>query len=415
MIRKLRRRFIRIALIALTAAMVLVAGVVNAANWVSVRRELTETLNFLSGIGGPPDREDMGGRMTGKNRHARNLVGESRWFAVTLEEDGTPRSYDLINMPDMTEDTAAALAARARLSVTGGSAFEQDYLYTVKADPRGGRVVIFLDCETRLTAVRTLALISLTACVGGFLLAWLFVTLASRKAIEPTIRNMEQQKQFITNASHELKTPLTVISTNMELMEMERPGSQWVRSTQRQTAQMRHLVDEMVYLSRMEEENAPLQMETVMIAPLLRETADPFLAMAEYQGKTMTLEAEDGLAVRGDRASLERLLSTLLDNAVKYASGDGNIIVRARAEGRHAVLTVANDVPEPLTQEQCRQLFDRFYRADPSRNKDKQGGFGIGLAIAAAIVEKHGGSITAGMEDGRLKFTCRMMRSIGRP
>lgn len=154
--------------------------------------------------------------------------------------------------------------------------------------------------------------------------------------------------------------------------------------------------------------------DAVMIAPLLRETADPFLAMAEYQGKTMTLEAEDGLAVHGDRASLERLMSTLLDNAVKYASGDGNIIVRARAEGRHALLTVANDVPEPLTQEQCRQLFDRFYRADPSRNKDKQGGFGIGLAIAAAIVEKHGGSITAGMEDGRLKFTCRMMRSIGR-
>ena len=95
---------------------------VNAANWVSVRRELTETLNFLSGIGGPPDREDMGGRATGRSRHARNLVGESRWFAVTLEEDGTPRSYDLINMPDMTEDTAAALAARARLS--GGQTSE---------------------------------------------------------------------------------------------------------------------------------------------------------------------------------------------------------------------------------------------------------------------------------------------------
>ena len=409
MIRKLQRRFIRIALVVLAVAMVLVVGIVNAANWFSVRAELADTLSFLA-ENSTMSREDMGGRMDGRNRHARNLVSESRWFSVFLDRDGTIRNINLASMPDLDEQTASSLAAQAVSQSFTRSAFLQDYLYEIRDNPRGRQTVLFLNCETKLAAVRTLALISALACLGGILLAWLLVALFSRKAIEPTVRNMEQQKQFITNASHELKTPLTVISTNMELLQMEQPDSPWVKSTQRQTAQMRHLVDELVYLSRMEEENAPLVMESLPLAPLLRETAEPFTAMAEYQGKAMAVEAEEGLILRGDRASVQRLLSTLLDNAVKYAAPEGSIRVNARGEGRHVLLTVANDVSAPLTKAQCRQLFDRFYRADPSRNKDQQSGFGIGLAIAAAIVEKHGGTITAAMEGSRLVFACKLPR-----
>ena len=409
MIRKLQRRFIRIALAVLAVAMVLVVGIVNAANWFSVRGELAETLFFLA-ENSTMSREDMGGRMDGRNRHARNLVSESRWFSVFLDRDGGIRNINLTSMPDLDEQTAGDLAAQAADRDGTQPAFLQDYLYVIRNGPRGEQTILFLNCETRLAALRTLALISALACLGGILLAWLLVALFSRRAIEPTIRSMEQQKQFITNASHELKTPLTVISTNMELMQMEHPDSQWVKSTQRQTAQMRHLVEELVYLSRMEEENAPLVMESLSVAPLLRETAEPFAAMAEYQGKAMTVEADEGLTLRGDRASVQRLLSTLLDNAVKYAAAEGSILVSARGEGRHVLLTVANDVSRPLTEEQCRQLFDRFYRADASRNKEKQSGFGIGLAIAAAIVEKHGGSISAAMEGSRLVFTCRLPR-----
>ena len=407
MIRKLRRRFIRIALVALTAAMVLVAGIVNAANWFSVRGELTETLSFLS-ENNTISREDMGRRMDGKNRHARNLVSESRWFSAFIDQDGVLRNINLANIPDLDEQTASALVEQAFSQSGARTAFLQDYLYTVRDNPRGGRTALFLNCETKLAAVRTLAWISALACAGGILLAWLFVTLASRKAIEPTVRNMERQKQFITNASHDLKTPLTVISTNMELLQMEQPDNPWVKSTQRQTAQLRHLVDELVYLSRMEEENAPLVMDTIPVAPLLQEVSDPFAAMSDYQGKTLTVEADESLTVRGDRASIQRLMSTLLDNAVKYTPAEGSIRAAARGDGRHVLLTVANDVSQPLTEEQCRQLFDRFYRADPSRNKDRQSGFGIGLAIAAAIAEKHGGSISAAMEGSRLVFSCRL-------
>jgi signal transduction histidine kinase len=232
------------------------------------------------------------------------------------------------------------------------------------------------------------------------------VMLASRKAVEPTIRNMEQQKQFITNASHELKTPLTVISTNMELLEMETGDNPWIKSTQKQTAALRRLVDELVYLSRMEEENPPLTVEELDAGKLLEETAEPFVSMAEFGGREMTVEAEEGLRMTGDRASLQRLMSTLCDNAVKYAS-DGPIRAEIHAEGKNqVVLRVSNPVAEPLSKQQCEQLFNRFYRVDESRNKDKKSGFGIGLAIAAAIAEKHGGRISAAMEGNNLVFTC---------
>ena len=409
MIRKLKRRFIRIALVSLSVAMVLVVLVVNAANWISVRSELSGALSFLMDNNSVPGPDEMRGRMQGKPAHMRNLVGESSWFAVFFDEEGNQVGANLRSMIDADEETAVSLANQA-LETGKESAFLRDYLFRIQEGPRGGRIVVLLNCETRLAAVRSLALISALACVGGILLAFLLVVLASRKAIEPTLRNMEQQKQFITNASHELKTPLTVISTNMELMKMEHPEDPWVRSTQKQTSQMRHLVDELVYLSRMEEENAPLTLEPLSLAPLLREAAEPFSAMAEFQGKSLTVDAEENLLLQGDRASVQRLFSTLLDNAVKYASPEGKILVSARGDGRYILLTFSNDVPEPLTEEQCRQLFDRFYRADPSRNKEKQSGFGIGLAIAAAIVEKHGGTLSAAMEGDRLVFTCRLPR-----
>ena len=410
MIKKLQRRFIRIAVITLTIAMVLVVGLVNLANWISVRAELSETLSFLAENGGADLRDPLEPRLMGKNRHTRNIVSESRWFSAFLDGNGAIRMLNLSNMNETNEQTARALTEQA-LARGVSSGFLQDYLYQIAASKDGGRTVLFLHCETRITAVRTLALISAGACAGGILLAWLLVTLASRKAVEPTIRNMEQQKQFITDASHELKTPLTVISTNMELLQMETPDNAWVRSTQKQTAQMRHLVDELVYLSRMEEESAPLALENLPLNPLLADTAEPFIAMAEFQGRDMRLLTEENLHISGDEPSIRRLISTLCDNAVKYAEGEGPILVEAAAEGRFVRLSVSNGVKEPLTPAQCEALFRRFYRADPSRSKEKQSGFGIGLAIAAAIAEKHGGSIRAAMEDGgRLRITCLLPR-----
>ncbi|MDO4484653.1 MAG: HAMP domain-containing sensor histidine kinase [Clostridia bacterium] len=416
MITKLRIQFIRIAMAALASAMILAVAAVNIANWVNVQNDLHETLTFLTESTELPSKDDNGSLpkepngnspTNKRNKHVRNMVSESRWCSVIVRAEDHAMRVNLHNVEELDEAAAEALA-RQVLTEGKPEGFHQQYLYLVKPTQRGETRVVMLNCETKLNDVQNLATFSGIVCVAGMLLALLFVSLASKKAIEPTLNNIRRQKEFITNAGHELKTPLTVITTNTELLQMELPDNRWLKSTQKQAAQLRHLVDEMVYLSRMEEENAPIGHEPLNFSALLEEAADPFAVMAEFQGKTMDLQAEPSLNMQGDAAAIKRLISTLMDNAVKYAPEGGTICVEAFHEGRQLVFRVSNDVSAPLTESQCSHLFDRFYRADAARSKEGQSGFGIGLSIAAAIVEKHSGTIRAAMEGHRLVIVCKL-------
>ena len=451
MIRKLRRRFVGITLLALTLAMVLVVGIINLSNWFSVRQELLNTVALIaetesSGAAGPDvlpkedaaavsedaetpppfpkDQNGAGasGRLRGQHfdrgwarqqlqdsRHARNMVSESLWFSVVSDASGSLALLDSRRITELSEETCLSLASRA-LASGKASGFIDDYAFQtlVSSDQS---LVVLMNCETRFAAVRTLLLISGLACIVGILLAFVVSMLASGYAIQPTLRNIEQQKRFITDASHELKTPLTVISTNMQLLALETPDNPWVESTRKQTASLRRLVDELVYLSRLEEDHPSLVFEPLRIASLIREVTEPYEAMAEFNGSEFSVNADDSLWISGDAPSVTRMLSTLCDNAAKYAVPDKPVRVSAEAAGRQVRIRISNGVPVPLTPKQCSHLFDRFYRADPSRSKGKKAGFGIGLSIAAAVAEKHGGSASAEMEsDSRLALTVLLPR-----
>ena len=400
MIRAIRRRFIRIAILVLALAMVLVAVIINAANWANVRAELWETLSTLSETGG------KGGRRGGWSRHMRNTLDESRFFSAMLLADGTCALADTSRVADVD---AAELTRVAEAALNGGreSGFAEDYLYVV-AERGGGRVALFLNCETKLTRVRRLALISAIACAGCILLAWLLVALFSSRAIRPLVENAVQQKQFITDAGHELKTPLTVISANMDVLALETGPNEWIQSTRKQVANMRGLVGELIYLSRLDEEDARLVRQDVDLSRALLETAEPFAGMAEFSGKALEADAGENIRLTGDEAALRRLISILCDNAVKYAP-EGDVIRIALRRGRKGVvLTAENGLSEPMTPETLRHLFDRFYRADASRSRES-GGYGIGLSVARAVAEKHGGEIHAEQTpEGRIRFTCRL-------
>ena len=406
MIEKLRSRFFRIAFIAMTVAMLLVAAAINVINWFNVRSELSETLTMLAeNQTEPPERGNLPFRE--RSRHQKNLINESSFFVASWSEERGANLRGQLQDESIDQSEALSMVTEAAQSGnTEGTVGEYRFLKTENS--LSEEVYIFLNAETRLTQIRNLALFSLVACAVGILLASIAVSLYSRKAIEPLLKNEREQKQFITDASHELKTPLTVISANMDVLSMDVPNNTWIHSTQKQVAQMRRLVDELVYLSRLEEGGRVLETKPIQIRKLLEEVAEPFAAMAEFQGKKMEVRAEDGLTVSGDEAALQRLFSTLCDNAVKYTPEDGEIIAEARADGKQALIRFSNTVSEPLTEEQCQRLFQRFYRADPSRDKGKRGGFGIGLAIAAAIAEKHGGSVAAEMQSLRLVITCRL-------
>ncbi len=401
MIRGIRRRFIRIALAVLALAMVLLAGVINAANWVNVKGGLTETLTTLADSGGIPGRGfGLRGR---RSRGLQNRLDESRFFTVTVLPGGEPTLGDASRETGYTADQLTQIASGA-LATGRDSGFFQDYMYLVKRQDNGLSTAVFLNCETRLEAVRRLALISAGACVAGVLLAWLLVALFSDRAIRPMIENAEQQKRFITDAGHELKTPLTVISANMDVLALEQGDSEWIDSTRKQVANLRGLVGELIYLSRLDEEDARLQWAEFDLTEAVRGAAEPFEGMAEFGGKALEPDLREGVQLRGDAAAVKRLVSVLCDNAVKYAPEGDTITLTLRAEGRRAVMTVENGLSSPLAPEALKHLFDRFYRADASRSKDS-GGYGIGLSVARAIAEKHGGDIAVKQAGARLRFT----------
>ena len=400
MINGIRRRFIRIALGVLSLAMILVVVIINTANWLNVRSELRGTMGALM----ESDRQNPG--KGGPNRHMRNMLDESRYFVVHVGAGGETALQDRTRMMDADEEEINSIATQA-LRNGRESGFYGDYLYSV-SEGLGGKTAVFLNCETRLNSVRRLALISAIACAGCILIAWLLVALFSRRAIKPLVDNAIMQKRFITDAGHELKTPLTVISANMDVLTLETGPNEWIQSTQKQVANMRGLVNEMIYLSRLDEEDAKLKREDVDLSKLVREAAEPFVGMADFSGKAMTVEVEDSIRLIGDGAALQRLVSILCDNAVKYApDGDTIRLILSRGK-RDAVLKVENGIGRPLSQDQLAHLFDRFYRTDDSRSRES-GGYGIGLSVAKAIVEKHGGTILAQQEDGGkiLRFVCR--------
>ena len=426
MMKQIRQRFIRIAILALTLAMLLVAGVINAVHFVNTSAELKETLSYIvendnanaQKKQGKFDGEKKETKSTydsaqqvghkGGNHRMDTKLEESRYFIAIENSDGELFLGEGSKETEYAKEELLAIAEDV-FSSGSESGHTKNYLYQVTDKDDGSRVAVFLNYESKKEEVLALALISLGACVAGILLSLLLVSLLSKKAIKPMMDNIERQKQFITDAGHELKTPLTAISANMDVLSMDIGSNEWVQGTQKQVANMRKLVNELVYLSRMDEEDSALERREFDLSNAVQEVAEPFVGMAEFNGKNLIVDVEDDLTYCGDEAAIRRLISILCENAVKYAPEDTDIKVSLSRSGKNIELRTENAMKEPLSEEALTRLFDRFYRGDESRSKEETGGFGIGLSVARAITEKHSGTIKAQKtDDDKLKIICTL-------
>ena len=232
------------------------------------------------------------------------------------------------------------------------------------------------------------------------------MVLCSRRAIDPVVQASERQKQFITDASHELKTPITVIATSLKVLEMETGKQKWIDKARTQTEKLTELVNSLVTLSRMDEEKTPLRFAPFAVSDAVRETAESFRDFAESNGHALRLEIAPELAFSGDEYAIRQLVSILLDNAVKYAAEGTEIAFSLEKTKKGVLLSSANVSRMPVAPEELDKLFDRFYRADPARSGT--GGFGIGLSIARSIAEGHKGGIRASLEDGKICFRAEL-------
>lgn len=275
----------------------------------------------------------------------------------------------------------------------------------------GWQEVLPPDMREDIQEVARQKLLSMLALSGGVgLLCWLgmlaLVMVLSRKAIRPIGVSIEKQKQFVTNAGHELKTPLAIIQANTEAMELHQGENKWTRNIKAQTARLSGLMGNLLTLARMDEAGDLSPARPVDLSALAQESAESFREAAALRGVAMEETVAPDLTIQSDREHMIQLLSILLDNAVKYTAAGGSIALLLAREGNVVCLQVRN-APAQTLEGDLSHLFDRFYRGDPARTQ-KSGGYGIGLSAAQAIVQAWKGTIGARMEgENTVVFTVR--------
>lgn len=404
MIDRLRRQFIMIAMLSVTLVVLLTAVSINVFNYLSTDKSLSGTLQMIEENQGMIP-QFPGGKPGKPPRDQFNpeTPYSTRYFVLYYSAGGTLDRADMRHIAAVTEEDANRFLSVA-LDRGEGMGYTGDYKYYVTRAGDDRYLAIFLDCQRELHSIRTFALISLLVAAISVALVYVLIWLFSKKAIEPTVKSVEKQKRFITDASHELKTPLTVIATSLKVLEMEVGRQKWIDKAQAQTEHMTRLVNDLVTLARLDEEKPPLRFVRFDISGVVAETAESFRDFAAAEGHPLEIEAAPGLSCRGDEYAIRQLVSVLLDNAVKYADSGGSIRLRLESAPKGVVLRVYNPCAG-LDITELDKLFDRFYRPDRSRSK-QTGGFGVGLSIARSIVEAHHGSIRAECpEEGVIQFT----------
>ena len=322
----------------------------------------------------------------------------STFYSVAFSEDGTVLSVEN-GGNELYEEEELTSIARGLMEKNESSGKVDSLSYIVRSKP-GYTLVAFMD-NTVTDSSLNMLLHNILIVGGAAIVVLFFISLyLSKRIIQPLEENDRKQKQFISDASHELKTPVAVIGTNAEMLSREVGENEWLANIQYENERMGELVRQLLELSRAE--NAGAAMEPLDFSRIVTGETLAFESLAFDKGKTIESDIEENIRVTGSANQLTQLISVLLDNAVRHSAGSG-IEVSLKRQGGSAVLSVINE-SEEIPPEKLMHLFDRFYRVDEARSGDGHH-YGLGLSIAKAVAEKHGGSIHAACEDGKIRFT----------
>lgn len=410
MIRRLRRKLILACMVSLALVLAVILGGVNLMSYHKMVTDADAILALLDANGGnfPKNRGAEGTRPDGEPPARKNPFDpggispetpyESRFFSVLLDADGQSLQVDTGQV--VAVDEAAAVEYAQKVWASGRrSGFLEYYRYLV-CEEEQGTLIVFLDCGRSLSTFLSTLLTSVLLALLGLLAVLVLLLILSKHIVRPVAESYEKQKQFIADAGHELKTPITIIGADADLAEMECGENQWIADIRRQAQRLTRLTNDLIYLSRMEEEQPKLQPIEFPLSDVAEEMAQSFQALAKSQGKELLLRIQPMLSFTGDEKAIRQLLSILLDNALKYSADSAPLTLKLEKQGRTILLTVSNPVAQPMEQDKLSHLFDRFYRTDQSRNSET-GGYGLGLSIARSIVLAHKGKIRAESPDGR--------------
>ena len=402
MINKLKRKFLVIGTVFMFILMTILVTTMNTVNYLNVCSEADAVLNVLAkpffpfdGDKKPTfDPKDMDGFIP--RDMSPEVPYESRFFSVRISSNGKVEQSDLSRIVSVDEDSADYYINKA-MDSNNDRGFIGQFRYYKTTDDNGTRI-IFLDCGRKLASFMSFLWISIFVGLAGCVVVFIAFILTAGKIVAPIAESYEKQKRFISDAGHEIKTPLTIINANVDLLELDEEKEELTEIRQ-QTKRLTELTNNLVLLSKMEESGHTLQKIDFPLSDLVNETAASFRAPAAANEIKLDINVESGITINGAPDSIRQLVSLLLDNAVKYAPSDSTITLELAVQRKAAVLSVLNKTKDKIKSDDLLRIFDRFYRTDTSRNSET-GGHGIGLSIAKAITEAHGGTISASTKTG---------------
>ena len=402
MIKKLQIKFVILSMSALLLVLSIIMVSINLVNYHSVIRDADKVLVLLSENQGKfPVRKgekDMMGKELPPNM-SPELPYESRYFSVSLNKNtGSVIQAETSRITSVDTSEAIAYAQEVIDSGrTGGFLSRFRYLVNTGTD---SVQVIFLDCGRRLDSFRAFLLASVGISFAGYLVVFALIAFLSHRIIRPISESYEKQKRFITDAGHEIKTPLTIIHADADVLEMELGENEWLQDIQKQARRLTSLTNDLVFLARMEESSDSMTMIEFPVSDVISEACASFQALAQTQNKTLQCRIKPMLSLKGNEKAIQQLIHLLLDNALKYSPAGSTISLTLEKQNKQLILSVFNPTEQKIEKENLPQLFERFYRMDPSRNS-QPGGHGIGLSVAKAIVTAHNGKIQARTTDGK--------------
>ena len=409
-ISRLRFKLIAVSMAVTLLILGLIVGGINFINFKKVIDNADNTIDYLTENYNTeetrPEPPDEGGDRDGF-RHFNDGISpevkfESRYFVVSFDSDGNVTSSDTRHIFAISEEDSIKIAKKI-YEGSSDRGFYRNFRYA-KVSLNGYNAVMCLDVYNGLSSANYFLLVSLSASFIGWITVIIIVLAFSKRIIAPVSKSYERQKRFISDAGHEIKTPLAIIEADIGVMEINEGENEWLDDIKVQVRRLARLTNDLIHLSKLDEGRDSLKFIDFSVSDLAKETVTSFTGLATVNNKKLEANIQPNLTLKGDTESIRELLTILLDNAVKYSTGDGNIRLEIKKKNGHIIIETSNSAKN-LTNENAEHLFDRFYRADESRNSET-GGHGIGLSMAKAIVEAHKGKISAEVtgDDGKLRI-----------
>ena len=391
MIKKLRVQFVVIIMSLVSVVLLIAFAAICFTSYNSyisdTQRALDQALELSAGKGMPT--LEIGGKPTGERLVSGHV------YCVLVDEDGRATMLMSENVEVSDEVLAQSVEAALASGADEGTIKELNLRFKIQRSDFETKIA-FADLSSETANMRGLVLRCLLIGGLGLLALFLISLFLSALAVRPVQAAWERQRQFVADASHELKTPLTVILANMKILLNNRQSSvdeqtKWIENTQAESVRMKRLVDDLLYLAKTDNMREQTILSKVNLSNVVWESTLPFESVAFENGVEIRTEIEPGLCVMGDESALRQLVRILMDNACKYTPTGGVVSAMLGHEAGRVILRVHNTGPG-VPREDLDRSFERFYRGDKAR---QSGGYGLGLSIAKGIVDAHTGKMFA--------------------